>query len=57
MVKSEIKDLTDNCGKINDISEHATMMVPFYYLPVAVVVLLLAYKLTVKAVRLVATHS
>ena len=32
MAKNEIKDLTDECGKIDSISEHATMMVPFYYI-------------------------
>ena len=51
MAKNEIKDLTDECGKIDSISEHATMMVPFYYIPLLVVILLPAMKLIVKAFR------
>ena len=42
IAKREIKNLTDSCGKIINISEHATMMVPFYYLPQLVLIVLLA---------------
>ena len=51
MAKSEIKDLIDSCGKIINISEHAAMMVPFYYLPLLVLILLLAKRPLVKAIR------
>ena len=54
MGKSEIKDLIDSCGKIINISEHATMMVPFYYLPLLVVIMFLAKRPFVKAIRSVA---
>ena len=54
IAKSEIRDLTDNCGKIINISEHATMMVPFCCLPILVLMVLLAKKPCVKAMRLVA---
>ena len=53
MAKSEIKNLTDSCGKIVNISEHATMMVPFYYLPLIVLLVLLIKKPFIKMIRLV----
>ena len=56
MAKNRIKDLTDDCGKINSISEHATMMVPFYYLPLLVLILLPAVKLLIKAFRLASMY-
>ena len=51
MGKSEIKDLINSCGNIINISEHATMMVPFYYLPLLVLILLLAKGPFVKVFR------
>ena len=53
MAKSEIKNLTDSCGKIVNISEHAAMMVPFYYLPLIVLLVLLLKKPFIKMIRLV----
>ena len=53
MAKSEIKNLTDSCGKIVNISEHAAMMVPFYYLPLIVLLVLLIKKPFIKMIRLV----
>ena len=57
IAKREIKNLTDSCGKIIDISEHATMMVPFYYLPLLVLIVLLAKKPFVKLIRSVASET
>ena len=57
IAKSEISNLTDSCGKIVNISEHATMMVPFYYLPLMVLIVLIAKKPFVKLIRLVASKT
>ena len=54
IAKNEIKDLTDNCGNIINISEHATMMVPFFCLPILVLMVLLVKKPFIKASRSVA---
>ena len=44
-------ELTDECGRTNSISGHVALMVPFYYLPLALVLMVLAVKLlpTIKA--------
>ena len=44
-------ELTDECGRTNTISGHVALMVPFYYLPLALVLMVLAVKLlpTIKA--------
>ena len=35
--ESDIKEsLVDHCGNVDSLSEHATMLVPFYYLPLLV---------------------
>ena len=37
---SDFKNLTDECGKINNLNEHATILIPFYYLPLLIPILL-----------------
>ena len=47
--ESDIKEsLVDDCGNVNALSEHAAMLVPFYYLPLLVLVVLLIKKVVNK---------
>ena len=39
--ESDFRNLTDECGKINNLNEHATMLIPFYYLPLLIPILLI----------------
>ena len=34
-------NLTDGCGKISNLSEHAMILIPFYYLPLLILILLI----------------
>jgi len=44
--ESDIKEsLVDHCGNVNSLSEHAAMLVPFYYLPPLVFVVLIVKKI------------
>ena len=52
MAESEIEDVTDECGKIISINKQATVMMPFYYFPLLVIMLLFAKKLIAKILRL-----
>ena len=38
--ESDFRNLTDECGKINNLNEHAKMLIPFYYLPLLIPILL-----------------
>lgn len=51
MAKSEIKDVTDDCGKVISINKQATLVMPFYYLPLLIMMLLFAKKLIAKILR------
>ena len=39
--EGDFRNLTDECGKINNLSEHATMLIPFYCLPLLILILLI----------------
>ena len=39
---------TDECGEVNRVSEHVTMMIPFYYIPLLLLLIMLVVKLSVK---------
>ena len=39
--EGDFRNLTDECGKINNLSEHATILIPFYYLPLLIPILLI----------------
>ena len=41
-------ELVDECGRVNTISEHVTMMIPLYYTPLLVLLIVLVVKLLVK---------
>ena len=41
-------ELIDECGEINEISEHVAMMVPFYYIPLLLLLIVLVVKLSLK---------
>ena len=41
-------ELVDECGRVNTISEHVTMMIPLYYIPLLVLLIVLVVKLSVK---------
>ena len=41
-------ELIDECGEVNTISEHVAMMVPFYYIPPLLLLIVLVVKLSVK---------
>ena len=41
-------ELTDECGEVNRVSEHVTMMIPFYYIPLLLLLIMLVVKLSVK---------
>jgi len=42
--ENDFKNLTDDCRKINNISKHAAILVPFYYLPLLILILLIIMK-------------
>jgi len=47
--ESDIKEsLVDHCGNVDSLSEHAAMLVPFYYLPLLVFVVLIVKKIVIK---------
>ena len=50
IIKSEndLKNLTDDCGKVNRLNEHATMLVPFYYLPLLISFLVIVKVMSAK---------
>ena len=39
--EGDFRNLTDECGKINNLNEHATILIPFYYLPLLIPILLI----------------
>ena len=39
---------TGECGEVNTISEHVAMMVPFYYIPLLLLLMVLVVKLSIK---------
>ena len=39
--EGDFKNLTDECGKIDNLNEHATILIPFYYLPLLIPILLI----------------
>ena len=39
--EDDLRNLTDECGKINNLNEHATILIPFYYLPLLIPILLI----------------
>ena len=41
-------ELIDECGRVNTISEHVTMMIPLYHTPLLVSLIVLVVKLLVK---------
>ena len=41
-------ELIDECGEVNTISEHVAMMVPFYYIPLLLLLIVLVVKLSLK---------
>ena len=41
-------ELIDECGRVNTISEHVTMMIPLYYTPLLVLLIVLVVKVSVK---------
>ena len=45
---SDFRNLTDECGKINNLNEHATMLIPFYYLPLLIPILLVVKMISTK---------
>ena len=46
--ESDFRNLTDECGKINNLSEHATILIPFYYLPLLIPILLIVKMISTK---------
>ena len=51
MAKSEIKDVTDDCGKVIRINKQASLVMPFYYLPLLIMILIFSKKLIAKILR------
>ena len=41
-------ELIDECGNVNTISEHVAMIIPFYYIPLLLLLIVLIVKLSVK---------
>ena len=41
-------ELIDECGEVNTVSEHVAMMIPFYYIPLLLLLIVLVVKLSVK---------
>ena len=41
-------ELIDECGEVNTVSEHVAMMIPFYYIPLLLLLIVLVVKLAVK---------
>ena len=41
-------ELIDGCGEVNGISDHVAMMVPFYYIPLLLLLIVLVVKLSLK---------
>ena len=41
-------ELIDECGEVNRISEHVAMMIPFYYIPLLLLLIVLVVKLSLK---------
>ena len=41
-------ELTDECGEVNTVSKHVIMMIPFYYIPLLLLLIVLVVKLSVK---------
>ena len=39
--EGDFRNLTDECGKINNLNELATILIPFYYLPLLIPILLI----------------
>lgn len=46
--ENDFKNLTDECGKITNLSEHAAILVPFYYLPLLILILLIMKVMSAK---------
>ena len=58
--EGDFRNLTDECGKINNLNEHATILIPFYYLPLLIPILLIVKMIGTKVYakkRLVYMHS
>ena len=41
-------ELIDECGEVNTVSEHVVMMIPLYYIPLLLLLIVLVVKLSVK---------
>ena len=46
--ENDLKNLTDDCGKVNRLNEHATILVPFYYLPLLISFLVIVKVMSTK---------
>ena len=46
--KQQHFELIDECGQVNTISEHVAMMIPFYYIPLLLLLIVLVVKLSMK---------
>ena len=46
--EDDFRNLTDECGKINNLNDHATKLIPFYYLPLLIPILLVVKMLGTK---------
>jgi len=38
----------DECGNINQISDHAALLIPFYYAPLVLLLIVVTVKLSIK---------
>ena len=46
--RQQHNEVIDECGRVNAISEHVTMMTPLYYIPLLVLLIVMVVKLSVK---------
>ena len=47
----------DHCGQVDTISEHAAMLIPFYFFPLIILLVIITRKIVLKVEHVITSHK
>ena len=56
MLNNEYSFSIDHCGQVDAISEHAAMLIPFYFFPLIILLVIVTRMITLKVKAIVISH-
>ena len=56
MLNSDYSFSIDHCGQVDTISEHAAMLIPFYFFPLIILMVIITRMIVLKVKGMVTSH-